>query len=621
MDTLAYEFGPYRLEVAGSVLLRDGTPVGLTPKAIAVLLLLVEQPGRVVSKEELFRRVWPDTHVNESNLTQTIFMLRKVLEAGSRTQYIENVPRIGYRFKAAVVRVPASAAEVSAGGEAVQLRRRGPLRPAFLAAALCAGILLATLWFGLRSHARASRVQTIAVLPLQNSSHDPDQDYLAEGITDALTSNLAQLRSLHVISRVSVDQAGSGSKSISQIARELHADAVLQGEVRRQGDRIHVAAQLTSPTTGTKLWSSVYDRDVRDLASVENDLARGVATGIGALSSSPAPARFADARAVAPEVHEAYLRGRYFWNKRTEAGYRDAIRQFQIAIAGDPTFAPAYSGLADAYALLGSAGASSIARPEAMERARAAAKQSLLLDDSEAEAHASLGFVLMHYDWDFAAAEQEFRHAIALNPNYATAHQWHAYNLAASGRIADSLAEIREAHRIDPLSLVIANDEGEMLLYARQFDKAIEQFQSILKMEPNFLLANLFLSDAYRFNGNAAAALTYARRSMQIDPASRWAQAVLACSLAYAGEHGRAEEIYRRMKTTPQTDSAAGMLALIAAAMGDKQHTRYWIERAYKERIGALMLLRVDPHWDPVREEAWFPRLAQLPSPSTLARN
>jgi TolB-like protein/DNA-binding winged helix-turn-helix (wHTH) protein/Tfp pilus assembly protein PilF len=603
-----YEFGPYRLDAGEKLLLCRGEAVAVTPKGIEVLLVLVERAGQIVTKEELLRRVWPDTFVDEGNLTQTIFLLRKALGNGPNTQYIHTVPRRGYRFTA-----PVSCPQLGPECRQPNPGPRLPRRNMLIAAVLCACLLLA--FWGLRSVVRQQPpIRTIAVLPLDNLSRDASDDYLADGITDALTTDLAQISSLRVIARSSAEQYKGLHQPLPQIAGKLHADAVVEGTVLRDGNQVRITAQLVRVSNEQSIWASAYVRELPDVIALENDIARQVAASIGARLSAGDRARFSQARLLDPLVHEAYLRGRYFWNRRTEPGYLEAIAQFQAAIDRDPSYAPAYSGLADSYALLGSSGTTAIARSEAMERARSAALKALQLDPNEAEAHASLGFVLMHYDWNFAAAEKEFQRAIELNPSYATAHQWHAYNLAASGSLPGALAEMALAHRMDPLSLIVENDEGELLIYARQFDKAIEHFQAVLNMDPDFLLANLFMSDAYSYQGKAALALEYAQRAIRLDSNSRWAQATLAATLADSGERARAMAIYTRLQRLPQADSGSGMLAAVAIKLGHKEQAHYWLEEAYKSRVGSLMLIRVDPRWDAVRGEPWFEDLTLAPA-------
>ena len=317
------------------------------------------------------------------------------------------------------------------------------------------------------------------------------------------------------------------------------------------------------------------------------------------------------ARVLNPAAHEEYLKGRFFWNKRTENGYMDAIDHFLRAIQIDPQYPEPYAGMADTYALLGSLAGASIPRREAMNNARTIARKALELDPTLAEAHTSLAFVLMHYDWDFAAAEQEYLRAIDLNPNYATAHQWYAVNLAATGRMDAALAEIRHAQELDPLSLVINVDFGEFLGYARRYEDAAAQLQSTLKMDPNFLLAHLNLVTVYICQQKYAEAAAHAHKAMELAPNNLWAQGLLGESDAMNGQHDQARNVMASIQHSPHANDAADSLASIATALGDKDAAFHWLQVARDERSGGLILLKVVPCWDPLRSDPRFSTLLQ----------
>ena len=317
------------------------------------------------------------------------------------------------------------------------------------------------------------------------------------------------------------------------------------------------------------------------------------------------------ARVLNPAAHEEYLKGRFFWNKRTENGYMDAIDHFLRAIQIDPEYPEPYAGMADTYALLGSLAGASIPRREAMNNARTIARKALELDPTLAEAHTSLAFVLMHYDWDFAAAEQEYLRAIDLNPNYATAHQWYAVNLAAEGRMDAALAEIRHAQELDPLSLVINADFGEFLGYARRYEDAVAQLQSTLKMDPNFLLAHLDLVTVYICQQKYAEAAAHAHKAMELAPNNLWAQGLLGESDAMNGQQDQARNVMASIQHSPHANEAANSLARIATALGDKDAAFHWLQVARDERSGSLILLKVVPYWDSLRSDPRFSTLLQ----------
>jgi len=452
----AYEFGPFRLIPDEGLLLRHDRPVPLTPKALETLVVLVQNSGHLVEKDELLGKVWPDSFVEEATVAQNVFTLRKVLgDTPDGHQYIETVPRRGYRFVAAV-RVLGDGTSAS-NGTAVEIQSPSlgaplPLtegemqhmeRPkaGWLARALAATavalLLLLLLLKGWRrgqvEQPAATPIHSLAVLPLENLSSDSAQDYFADGITESLITDLAQVQGLRVISRTSVMQYKGTTKTVRQIGQELRVDSVVEGAVMRSGDRVRVSAQLVDARTDQHLWANNYDRELRDVLELQRDVAQTVAEQVRLKFAAQAGMPLSRPRPINPEAYENYLKGRYFWNRRSEEGFKKAIEYFDASLENDPNYAQAYAGLADAYALLGSLPNKALPRSEAMPRARTAALKALEIDDSLAEAHTSLAFVRMHYDWDFAGADREFRRAIELNPGYATAHHWYAYYWLAMG--------------------------------------------------------------------------------------------------------------------------------------------------------------------------------------------
>ncbi|MFY9529106.1 MAG: tetratricopeptide repeat protein, partial [Candidatus Acidiferrales bacterium] len=319
--------------------------------------------------------------------------------------------------------------------------------------------------------------------------------------------------------------------------------------------------------------------------------------------------RLSSARPLNPAAHEEYLKGRFFWNKRTENGYLDAIDHFLRAIQIDPEYPEPYAGLADSYALLGSLNGASIPRHDAMNNARSIARKALELDPTMAEAHTSLAFVLMHYDWDFAAAEKEYLRAIDLNPNYPTAHQWYAVNLAATDRMDAGLAELRHAQELDPLSLIISADLGEFLGWARRYEDADAQLQSTLKMDPNFLLAHYELVTIYLYQQKYVEAADHARKALELAPGSLWAEGLLGTTYALSGQRDKAREVMAGIQRSPHSKDAANTLAVIATGLGDKDAAFHWLQVARDERSGSLILMKIVPYWDPLRSD---PRFASL---------
>jgi TolB-like protein/DNA-binding winged helix-turn-helix (wHTH) protein/Tfp pilus assembly protein PilF len=618
-----YAFGPFRLDASDLVLKREDAEIPLTRKAVETLLVLVENAGHVMGKETLLDRVWPGTFVNESTLAQNILTLRKALgKQTNEEEYIGTVPKRGYRFEAPVTEsAPADHAVLSAelvpstlgASRAAPPARRAASFALLLTLAVVIAISAVYLVRLRRGPAAASiaptKIQSIAVLSLTNMSGDPAQDYLADGITEAITTDLAKFRSLRVVSRTSAMQYNGRKKPLPEIARELHVDAIVEGGVVRSAGRVRVTAQLIQAANDQEIWAQSYERELRDLLALQNDVARDIAEHVQAQITAQDRQRLSAVRPLNPAAHEEYLKGRFFWNKRTEDGYLDAIDHFLRATQIDSQYPEPYAGLADTYALLGSLGGASIPRRDAMNNARTIARKALELDPALAEAHTSLAFVLMHYDWDFAAAEQEYLRAIDLNPNYATAHQWYAVNLAATDRMDAALAEIRHAQELDPLSLIINADVGELLCVARRYEDATAQLQSTLKMDPNFLLAHSNLVVAYQFQQKYAEAAAHAHKAMELSGGSLWAQGLLGTTYAMNGQRDKARNLMESMQHSPRGKEAASHLATIAATLGDKDAAFYWLQVAREERSGSLILLKVTPYWDPLRSD---PRFAAL---------
>jgi TolB-like protein/DNA-binding winged helix-turn-helix (wHTH) protein/Flp pilus assembly protein TadD len=618
----AFSFGPFRLDAGDLVLRRGDEEIPLTRKAVETLLVLVENAGHVMAKETLLERVWPGTFVNESTLAQNILTLRKALgKQASGEDYIGTVPKRGYRFEAPVT----ENGHFDAAARPVGLAPRPPgsslaapfSRHTVLYALVAVAVLIAISGLYLvrarlmpaAVNVASTKIHSIAVLSLTNLSGDPSQDYLADGITEAITTDLAKFHSLRVVSRTSAMQYNGRKKPLPEIARELHVDAIVEGGMMRSGAHVRVTAQLTRAANDEQIWAESYEREVRDLLALQNDVARDIAEHVQAQISTQDRERLSTARPLDPRAHEEYLKGRFFWNKRTENGYLDAIDHFLRAIQIDPQYPEPYAGLADAYALLGSLGGASIPRRDAMNNARSIARKALELDPTIAEAHTSLAFVLMHYDWDFAAAEKEYLRAIDLNPNYPTAHQWYAVNLAVTDRMDAALAELRHAQELDPLSLIISADIGELLGCARRYEEAVAQLQSTLKMDPNFLLAHYDLVVIYEYQQKYAEAADHARKAVELAPSSLWAQGLLGSTYALNGQPDKARKVMASIERSPQGKDASNVLALIAIGLGDKDEAFHWLQVARNERSGSLILMKSVPSFDPLRSD---PRFASL---------
>jgi len=399
-------------------------------------------------------------------------------------------------------------------------------------------------------------------------------------------------------------------KSLRQIARELHVDAILEGSVIRSPQRVRISIQLIDPQQDRHLWVETYERPLSDLVSLEGQVATDIAIGIKSALTSQELARIGKSSSTNIEAQEHYLRGRFFWNKRTEAGYVTAIEYFRKAIASSPSDPRPYAGLADAYALLGSMDNSEIPRKEAMLNAREAALAALHLDDSLAESHSSLAFVKMHYEWDWVTAEREFQRAIDLNPSYATAHHWYAYDLMAMGRPSEALREVHRARELDPLSLIINTDVAELLYYTGQIEEALRETRGVLAMDPDFALAHRVLGFVYLQKREYAKAISEFRRQQELTNSSAWAGSELAVTYAAAGDLPAAEAILNTiLSISNRRFGTAGEIAGIYAALGRKDEAFKYLEQAYVERNGGLILLDWDPTLASLKTD---PRFAAL---------
>ncbi len=606
-----YSFGPFLLDSVEKVLLRGGHPLALPPKALETLLALVEHSGHVMEKGDLLERVWPNTFVGEATLAQNIFTLRKALgDSPDGHEYIETVPKRGYRFVA-----PVKATEEREPRTHGPLTSRRPLprKLVWVVPAVVVAIVSLGIYFRGRPHVPAppppaSKVM-LAVLPFENLSGDPKQEYFGDGLTEEMIARLSRFNpeQLRVIARTSAMQYKSAPKSITQIGHELRVDYILESSFRREGKRVRITTQLVRVSDQTHLWAQSYERDAQGLLALQKDVANDIATQI-ALKLNPAAA---ERPAGIPnlDAYEAYLKGRFFWNKRSEQGHLKAIEYFAQAIAEDPGYAQAYSGLADAYALLGSNPTTAVTRQEAMAKARVAALKALALDDTLAEAHTSLAFIYWHYDWNWPAAEKEFQRAFELSPSYPTAHHWYAFYLVSQGRRDQALEEIRRAQETDPLSLIINTDSAEMLYYAQQYNQAIEQAKRVLEMDPEFPLARVTLAWCYLAKQQQGTALEEIKRGISIPGAKFYLEANQAATYALLGQKAKARDLLLELEAESERLHTGQLLLGIAqvhATLGEKDEAFTWLEKAFQNRDGGLTLIKVVPYFDSLHGDPRF---------------
>lgn len=578
------------------VLLRDGVSVTLTAKVFETLLLLVRNSGRAMEKEDLINQLWPDTFVEEGNLTQSISRLRKVLGQDNGEDYIETLPRRGYRFRAQVQ-------EVDAEGVITLLQRKR-----------VQGRVTITEVFEDNSDDRyrladsGTDARSIAILPFTALGTAPEYSYLGLGLADSLITQLGTTRQLAVRPTSAVRQYVEQPQDSTCIGRDLRVRAVLEGSLQIAGDRVRITVQLVGVKEAAPLWAHKFDLPFIDIFTVQDSIAEQVATALLLQLSQAERQRMMRRYTADAEAYQAYLKGRYYWNKRTLDGYHRALECFDRAIERDPAYALAHVGLADIYNLLPVWGELTV--KESCPRAKAAALRAIELDDHLAEAHASLGYTLMHHDWDLAAGERSLRRSIELNPNYATAHQWYAKLLVALGRFDEAKAEMALAQELDPLSLMVSTAAGGPYLYGGEYTDAIERFRHVLELEPNFVPALYSISLAYTLAGMHDQAVTALEKILLISDEPPFALVALAATYAIAGFEEQARATLKRFDSK-QPDGRAFSYALAGAYanLGDASEAFKWLEVSFEQRDGRMIDLNVDPYFIGVRDQPRFREL------------
>ena len=572
-----YEFGPFCLDTRERVLLRDGSPLQLKPKVYETLLALVSRSRHIVDKEELMRQVWPDVVVEENNLTGNIFSLRR---AFAEYQYIETVPRRGYRFTADVKLVTVEDLTVtdrSAAELKVALKEKQP-------------------------------IDSLAVLPFINASADPEAEYLSDGITESIINNLSQLSGLRATARSTVFRYKGRESNPQEVGQELSVGAVLLGRVLQFGERLIIRTELVDVVSGYQLWGEQYNRDLIDIFTVQEEIAREISETLRLKLRVEELRLLAKRSTESTAAYHAYLKGRYYWNKRTGDALRKAIQYFQEAIDTDPVYALAYAGLADCYTTLGWWRV--LPPAESFPKATAAAVKALEIDQTLAEAHTSLAHVRLHYDWDATEAERGFNRAIESNPNYATAHHWRAEYFAATGRLDKAVDADKRALELEPLSLIINSGMGQFLYWARRYDEAIAQIQKALEMDPHFTAAHFFIGLAYLQMEMYEKAIAEFQQAVTLSGDNSFMIASLARAYAASGKQSEAQKIIETLTDKAKREYVSPLdLALVYAVMGAKDQAFEWLEKAYKERSAWLVFIGIEPGLDSLRSDSRFTEL------------
>src|SRR6266403_1101616 len=574
-------FGVFEADMEAGELRKHGLRLKLSEQPFQILAILVARPGEVVSREELRERLWPsDTFVDfDHGLNNAVMRLREVLgDSSDHPRFIETLPRRGYRFIAPVelkgpaldnaaleaaasvksAAVPEILAKNGSGssdallkaGQGQASRRFSLPRIGMLAAAVLAGSALIsgiTVHYVNASKGKANRSSSLVVLPLENLSGDREQDYFADGMTDDLIASLAKIRSLRVISRSTAMAYKGTHKPLNQIANELNVDAVVEGTVMRVGNRVRITAELVQVSTDRHLWADTYESQIGDVLTLQNRVSSAIVDEIRINLTPEDKERLAKNPSVSPEAYEEYLKGRYYWNKRSGDGFAKAIRYFENATRRDPQYALAYAGLADCYGIIGATIYGSIPAAEAAPKAKAAATRALEIDPSLAEAQTSLATAKFNYDWDWAGAAEGFRRAIQLDPGYATAYQRYSLYSIAIGRFDDSLQQIQKARDLEPLSISINASFGWRLYLAREYDRSIAQLRDTLEMDPSYEGAHLTLGQAYEQKGQYDLALEELRRAVEISHSSPLMVSALAHAYALSGDQSETRKLLAQL--------------------------------------------------------------------------
>jgi serine/threonine protein kinase/tetratricopeptide (TPR) repeat protein len=493
-------------------------------------------------------------------------------------------------------------------------RRRGPiaLLVAGLALALLAGAVILTNVGGLRDRLfggnRPPRIESLAVLPFESLGRDPEQEYFADGMTDELITDLSKIGALKVISRTSVMRYKRTDRALPQIARELNVDAVIEGSVQRSGDRVRISAQLIYAPTDRHLWAENYERELRDILTLQSEVARAIATEIKVKVTPQEQSRLLSTRQVNPEVYQLCLKGRFFWYKRNTEGFQKALEYFKQAIEKDPTYALAYAGLASTYDSMGNELYSALDPREAYPKGKAAAAKALELDDNLAEAHATLANMTLRFDRDWAAAEKEHKRALELNPGYAVEHIWYSHYLLPAGRTEESLAESLRAVELDPLGLILQTHLGWHYLYTRQYDHAIEQLRKTLELDPNFILAHLFLGQAYEEKRMYLQAIAEFEKAISLSEGNPVHLAALGHAYAISGKRVEAEKVLGQLKKLSARRYVPSYeIAVVYAGLSENDEALAWLQKAYQQRDSSWLIdVKLDPRFDHLHTDPRF---------------
>ena len=609
-----YRFGPYRIDAAERLLHHGPELISLPPKALDTLLVLLESAGRMVDKSDLMKAVWPDTFVEEGALARNVSLLRKALEdTGNEPRYIETIPKRGYRFIAPVEAAPlppkgaprTAPLPLPTPSSEVRPETSTKTRWSTWAApigllAFCSVVALAA--YVTRSHEATPTApvktasHTVAVLRFRNVEADPAQEYFADGITQALIAPLKRLGNLRVIDLTSQDSGSAESEAVNKLVRDQGITYFLSGTVQQSNGHVRIHAELMDPKTHEVFFADPYEREMKDVLALEAAAAEAIVNKIQVAVTAEERQELQQNHPINPEAWLAYQRGRFFWNRRTEDGLKRALQFFQQAIEMDPTFALPYTGLADSYSLLGSIGIDGMRPEKAMPLAKAAAEKALKMDPNLAEAHVSLAYVKLSYDWDLDGAQKEFAQAIVLDPGSAKAHHWYSHYYMAANDLKKATEQMQFATRLEPLSPIINIGIGWCYYYSRQYDQAIDQYRSVVEMDPSMPMAHQTLGMAYQQKGLYPQAIAEFQRAKALSGNSPTTVAALAGAYGAAGQVPEARRELAALEEMSRTRYVPALyFAMVHNSLGETAAALKFAWSATAERSDYLVYLRLEP--------------------------
>jgi DNA-binding winged helix-turn-helix (wHTH) protein/tetratricopeptide (TPR) repeat protein len=577
-----FAFGPFRFDPLERTLLREGVPVPLAPKLFDTLLALVENSGHLIEKDELISRLWSDTFVEETSLTQNIFQLRKILKnGGSEAEYIETIPKRGYRFAAEVKILENGYGAKPTNGHHVQ-----------------------------NGNGSRPSVRALAVLPFRLMGTDAEPgNYLGLGIADAIITKLSSLRQLDVIPTRSVFKFAERDDNAVDIGHNLGVEAILQGTIQQSSDRIRLTIQLISVSEGKTLWADKFDENFTDIFAIEDSISEKVAASLALHITADGVRQLRKRYTQNTEAYQAYLMGLFFWNKRTNEALSKAAIYFREAIVKDPAYALAYAGLADTYFLIAYRDFNEMSREKGFETSRATAMSALELDPFVAEAHAAIGTVQIKFDKDPIAAEASFKRAIEVNPSCVMAYSRYTWFLAAMGRLDESLQMMKRAQELDPLSPEANTDLANILYFAGDYDAAIQYCERALALEPNFLHAHVWLGLCYQEKGQTADAIAQFRKADVVNLDDTEPLELLGYAYATSGHKEKAQKVLGQLEGWKDSQGIRPYnIGLIHAALGKIDKAFSCLDKPYVNWTERLRMLRYDPRMNDLRRDPRFPQ-------------